>query len=82
MTWHLNTCVNWCPLIIRKLRSSNQILLQVPMSRLKSYGDYAFSVAVPTLWNRLMVDIRNASSLENFKSLLKAHLIKAAFTDK
>jgi len=28
----------------RKLKSSSQILLQVPASRLKSYGDCAFSV--------------------------------------
>ena len=34
-----------------KVRSSSQILLQVPVSRLKSYGDCAFSVAAPTLWN-------------------------------
>ncbi|KAK2170581.1 hypothetical protein LSH36_2g17002, partial [Paralvinella palmiformis] len=47
----------------RKLRSSSQILLQVPVSRLKSYGDCAFSVAAPNLWNRLLADIRNASSL-------------------
>jgi len=33
----------------RKLMSSSQILLQVPVSRLKSYGDCAFSVAAPTL---------------------------------
>jgi len=50
----------------RKLRSSSQILL----SRLKSYGDCVFSVAAFTLWNRLPVDIRKASSLENFKSVL------------
>jgi len=31
----------------RKLRSSSQILLQVPASQLKSYGDCAFSVTVP-----------------------------------
>ena len=37
----------------RKLRSSSQILLQVPVSRLKSYGDCAFSVAAPTLWIQL-----------------------------
>ena len=33
--------------LYRKLRSSCQILLQVPVTRLKSYGDYAFSVAAP-----------------------------------
>ena len=52
------------------------------MSRLKSYGDCAFSVAAPTLWNKLPANIRNASPLENFKSLLKTHLFKVAFTDK
>ena len=66
----------------RKLRSASHILLQVPVSRLKSYGDCAISVAAPTLWNRLQVNIRNASSLGNFKSLLKTHLFKVAFTDK
>jgi len=34
-------------------------------------GDCAFSVAAPTLWNRLLGDIRNWSALENFKSVLK-----------
>jgi len=50
----------------RKLRSSSQILMQVPVSRLKSCDDCAFSVVAPTLWNRLLADIRNASSLEIF----------------
>jgi len=66
----------------RKLRSSSQIILQVPVSRVKSYGDCAFSVAAPTLWNKLPADIRNASSLENFKSVLKTHMFRVAFTDK
>jgi len=48
----------------RKLRSSSQMLLQVPVCRLKSCGDCAFSVASPTLWNRLPADIRNASSFD------------------
>jgi len=48
-----------------KLRSSSQILLQVPVSRLKLCGDCAFSVSTPTLWNRLSANIKKASSLEN-----------------
>ena len=48
----------------RKLRLSNQVLLQVPVSRLTSYGECAFSVASPT--NRFPADNRNASSLESF----------------
>jgi len=50
----------------RKLRSSSQILLRVSVCRLMSNGDCAFSVAAPTLWNRLPANIRNASSLEFF----------------
>ena len=34
--------------VIPKLRSSSQLLLPVPVSRLKSCGDCAFSVAAPT----------------------------------
>jgi len=64
------------------LRSSSQILLQVPVSRLRSYVDCAFSDAAPILWNRLPADIRNALSLGNFKSVLGTHLFKVAFTDK
>jgi len=66
----------------RKLRSSSQILLQVLVSRLKLYGDCAFRVADLILWNRLPVDIRNASYLENGKFVLKTHMFKVGFTDK
>ena len=65
----------------RKLRSSSQILLQVPLTRVKSYRDNAFCSTASTLWNRLPADNRNASSLEHFKSVLKTHLLKVAFTD-
>ena len=66
----------------RKLRSSSQILLQVPVSRLRSYGDCVFSVRAPNLWNKLPADIRNASSLENVKSVLKTDPFKVAFICK
>jgi len=65
----------------RKFKSSSQILLQVPLTRLGSFGGCAFSGTAPTLWNRLLTDIRNVSSLEHFKSVLKK-LYKIAFTDK
>ena len=37
-------------------------------------GDRAFSVAAPTLWNSLPLDIRCCVSLQSFKTLLKTHL--------
>jgi len=48
-----------------KLRSSSQILVQVPVSRLKLYDDCEFIVAALTLWNKLTANIRNASPLGN-----------------
>ena len=37
----------------RHLRSSQNMLLTVPRSRLRCSGDRAFSVAAPALWNML-----------------------------
>jgi hypothetical protein len=56
------------------LRSGTRGLLAVPKSRLKSFGDRAFSIAGPTLWNTLPMNIRVASTTQQFKSLLKTHL--------
>ena len=44
------------------LRSDNQNLLKIPKSRLKSYGDRAFSVAGPILWNDLPENLRLCTS--------------------
>ena len=38
---------------VRNLRSSDQLLLEVPKTRLKIYGDRSFTKAAPTLWNSL-----------------------------
>ncbi len=48
---------------VRALRSSNQVLLDVPRARLKNKGDRAFSVVAPNLWNSLPVQIRTAQSV-------------------
>ena len=40
------------------LRSDNKNLLIIPKSHLKLYGDRAFSVAGPKLWNELPYDLR------------------------
>ena len=47
------------------------IVLQVPRSNLKSYGDRRFSIAGPKLWNSLPASLRNADSLNSFKKHLK-----------
>jgi len=63
----------------RSLRSSDKDLLVVPKSRLKTFGDRAFCIGAPSLWNKLPHDIRSASSLSTFKNQLKTHLFTEAF---
>ena len=61
------------------LRSSNQNLLIIPRTNLKSYGDRSFSTAGPKLWNSLPKGMRQLTSLESFKSKLKTYLFTEAF---
>jgi len=60
----------------RTLRSSTKNLLKVPKSRTKTYGDRAFSVTGPVLWNKLPDELRHELSLNSFKSKLKTFLFK------
>ena len=63
----------------RSLRSADQHLLVERKANLKSYGERAFSVAAPKLWNQLPLDLRRCESLHGFKSQLKTFLFKKAF---
>ena len=63
----------------RALRSSGQLLLEVPRSRLKQRGDRSFAVTAPRLWNKLPPDIRTITDLSLFKSKLKTHFFSLAF---
>ena len=60
----------------RSLRSENQSLLQVPSTRLKTFGDRAFSVFGPRLWNNLPLHVKETNTLELFKKALKTHLFQ------
>ena len=55
----------------RNLRSSNRNLLVKPYFNLNSYGEQAFSVAAPELWNNLPEDILN---LQTQLMILNANL--------
>ena len=58
----------------RNLRSTQHQLLHIPPTRLKTYGDRAFSVIGPTLWNKLPLKIRASPTAASFKKSLKTHL--------
>ena len=62
------------------LRSCSNKLLQVPRSKLKSYGDRRFSIAGPKLWNSIPASLRNTDSLNSFKKHLKTYLFHQAFS--
>lgn len=63
----------------RSLRSSTMNLLVIPRSRLKFYGDRAFSVCAPKLWNHLPENVKCSPNLTSFKSNLKTYLFKRYF---
>ena len=63
----------------RNLRSRNKHLLYEPRSR-HAWGDRSFSVAAPRLWNKLPLHIKTSDSLQVFKTSLKTHLIRQAFS--
>ena len=65
----------------RTLRSSSELCLCVPRSHYKLYGDRAFSVAAPKLWNGIPCDIRKSESLAVFKRNLKTYFFRQAFVD-
>ena len=63
----------------KDLRSSDEKLLIEPKTRLKTYGDRAFSICAPRLWNKLPKALRLSTKIEAFKKHLKTHLFKQAF---
>ena len=58
----------------RNLRSSGKHLLTTKKTNTVNYGDRAFSVCAPKLWNNLPIHIRQAKSLSSFKSQLNTHI--------
>ena len=80
MDFHQFNLLSFC-ISSYSLRSCSNKLLQVPRSKLKSYGDRRFSIAGPKLWNSIPASLRNADSLNSFKKHLKTYLIRQAFLD-
>ena len=64
----------------RHLRSSSMNLLHVPKTRTKTFGDRAFSVAAPVLWNALPASVRSIDSVNVFKKRLKTILFNDAYS--
>ena len=55
--------------------------IAIPRSKLKSYGDRAFSVCAPKLWNDIPEIIKCSVNLNTFKRNLKTYLFKRYFNE-
>ena len=53
------------------LRGDDQHLLLVPRTKCKTFGDHAFAVGGPRVWNSLPLAIRNSANVDTFKANLK-----------
>ena len=65
--------------ILNGPRVASDKILEIPKVNGKTYGDRAFSVAGPRLWNKLPRELRTHTKLDAFKRDLKTHLFKQAF---
>jgi len=59
--------------VSQRLRSASSLDYTVARTRTK-FGDRAFSVAGPTIWNSLPESVRSAETLASFKPKLKTYL--------
>ena len=60
------------------LRSTSQLLLNTPRTRLKTAGDRSFRFQTPHTWNSIPLEVRQSPSLNSFKSNMKTHLFSTA----
>ena len=60
-------------------RNNNGILLARSTITKKTMGDRAFMIVAPILWNSLPLSVRQAATVDNFKSMVKMHLFAKAY---
>ncbi|EDO34997.1 predicted protein [Nematostella vectensis] len=61
------------------LRSNKDLLLAVPRTRWKTFGDTAFAHAGPSAWNSPPKLFRDIKGRKPFKQALKTHLFRLAY---
>ena len=63
----------------RRLRSADLGRLVVPSCKLSTIGPRAFSVAAPSLWNNLPLEVTSAPSVSVFRKRLKTFLFRLSY---
>ena len=69
--------------ISRRLRShqDNSVLYKIPFTKAKTFADRSFGVAGPRIWNGLPIDVREAGTVDSFKTKLKTFLFWKCYSD-
>ena len=62
-----------------RTRSSQQQIIEVPRSKLVSFGDRSLKVVGPQLWNALPIASKHMVALPLFIKALKMHMLKDKF---
>ena len=63
------------------LWSINLALLKRLSAKRKTVWEKSFAGVSPKLWNKLPLTLRHATEVKGFKSALKIHLFKKAYSD-
>ena len=63
------------------LRSGSEYKLNIPKTRLKTYGDRAFSSVSPAMWNRIPENIKRSPDVNSFKKQLKTYMFKCVYNN-
>jgi len=66
----------------QRLRSSMDTFSYIVPLTFKKFGEWAFTVAGPSVWNSLTADIRHITDISTFKRHLKTHLFICYFNTK
>jgi hypothetical protein len=64
---------------VRHLRPASEALLEVPCTVLKTYGDSAFCVQAPKLFNNQLNSLKQQKTRDCFKRSLKTYLYHSVF---
>ncbi len=79
---YLSDCITpYVPSRDLRSDSSHRVVPYPERNTKKNYGDRAFSVAGPLLWNSLPLSVRSSSTLTQFRSRLKTHLFHDAYSN-
>ena len=78
MVWHHYTSRNYIVIVHAHVRYAlrSKTSGSSEVKTYKTYGDRAFSVAAPKLWNELPLDLRSLDTINLFKKHLKTDLFK------